>query len=61
LAFIGNPILGDVDYGKEGLILKGKGLYLHAYALEFIHPITEAIVLVQSELPKKFLKLFPLL
>ena len=61
LASIGNPILGDADYGKEGLVLKGKGLYLHAYSLEFIHPVTQANVLVQSELPKKFLKLFPLL
>jgi len=58
LASIGNPILGDADYGKEGLVLKGKGLYLHAYSLEFIHPVTKANVHVQSELPKKFLKLF---
>ena len=60
LSSIGNPILGDADYGKEDLVLKGKGLYLHAYSLEFVHPITKARVLVQSELPKKFLKLFPL-
>lgn len=60
MAFIGNPILGDADYGKVGLVLKGKGLYLHAYSLEFVHPITKASVLVQSELPQKFLKLFPL-
>jgi 23S rRNA pseudouridine1911/1915/1917 synthase len=61
LASIGNPILGDAVYGKEGLVLKGKGLYLHAYSLAFVHPVTPANVLVQSELPKKFLKLFPLL
>jgi len=60
LASIENPILGDADYGKEGLVLKGKGLYLHAHSLQFIHPITKAKVLVQNELPKKFLKLFPL-
>lgn len=59
LESIGNPILGDADYGKEGLVLKGKGLYLHAYSLQFIHPVTEVKVYVQSELPKKFLKLFP--
>lgn len=27
LSSIGNPILGDADYGTENLILKGKGLY----------------------------------
>lgn len=59
LAFIGNPILGDADYGKQGLVLKGKGLYLHAYSLQFVHPITQETLLVKSELPKKFLKLFP--
>ncbi len=60
LASIGNPILGDADYGKEGLIHKGKGLYLHAYSLQFVHPVTQANVEVKSKLPKKFFKLFPL-
>ncbi len=39
LSEMGNPILGDLKYGKEGLTLKGKGLYLHAHSLEFVHPI----------------------
>mgnify|MGYP001063033002 CR=1 FL=1 len=60
MASIGNPILGDSDYGKAGLMLKGRGLYLHAYSLEFVHPRTQANVKVTSDLPKKFLKLFPL-
>lgn len=59
LASIGNPILGDTDYGKQGLVLKGKGLYLHAYSLQFIHPVAETSLMVKSELPKKFMKLFP--
>lgn len=59
LASIGNPILGDADYGIEGLVLKGKGLYLHAHSLQFMHPFTKVNVHVQSELPKKFLKVFP--
>jgi 23S rRNA pseudouridine1911/1915/1917 synthase len=58
LALIGNPILGDADYGKKGLVLKGKGLYLHAHSLQFMHPILKTNVYVQSELPKKFIKLF---
>lgn len=60
MASIGNPILGDADYGTEGLILKGKGLYLHAYSLQFVHPVAEMKIEVTSELPKKYLKLFPM-
>ena len=56
---IGNPILGDWAYFHEGLILKGKGLYLHAFALEFIHPNTNEPINIQASLPGKFLKLFP--
>ncbi len=59
LSSLANPILGDKEYGTEGLILKGKGLYLHASRLEFIHPFTKAIMDVKCDLPKKFLKLFP--
>ena len=58
LASIGNPILGDKDYGKEGLILNGKGLYLHAHLLTFKHPHTKEPMDVESELPKKFGKVF---
>ncbi len=59
LSELGNPILGDKDYGIEGLILNGKGLYLHASSLRFIHPFTKAEIFVESTLPKKFRKLFP--
>lgn len=59
LSEIGNPILGDKEYGIENLVLKGKGLYLHAATLEFIHPFTEEVMKISSELPKKFVKLFP--
>jgi 23S rRNA pseudouridine1911/1915/1917 synthase len=58
LSSIGNPILGDTDYGIENLILKGKGLYLHAYSLKFIHPFTNELVHVKDELPEKFKKMF---
>ncbi len=56
---IGNPIFGDLKYGKEGLILKGKGLYLHASSLSFVHPFTKKKMFIQAALPKKFTKLFP--
>jgi len=58
LAHIGNPILGDAAYGIENLILKGKGLYLHAYSLEFRHPFTNEKVLLKDELPQRFKKIF---
>ena len=56
---LGQPIFGDHIYGIEGLILKGKGLFLHATKLHFDHPITKESILVIAPLPKKFTKLFP--
>ena len=60
LASIGNPILGDKDYGFPELILNGKGMYLHAYSLEFIHPFTKEKLCIQDELPLRFKKIFDL-
>ncbi|MEP4534030.1 MAG: RluA family pseudouridine synthase [Cyclobacteriaceae bacterium] len=59
LASIGHPILGDKEYGTENLILNGKGLYLHANRLEFVHPFTKEHLKIEDELPKKFKKIFP--
>ena len=59
LSAIGNPILGDKQYGIEHLILNGKGLYLHAYKLEFEHPFTKEKICIELENPKKFGKIFP--
>lgn len=56
---IGNPILGDKEYGFENLILNGKGLYLHAYSLKFIHPFTQEEIFIKDEFPKRFKKIFP--
>lgn len=55
---LGNPILGDKEYNLKNLILKGKGLYLHAHALDFEHPFTNEIIRITDELPEKFRKLF---
>ena len=57
LSSIDNPILGDKDYGIENLILSGKGLYLHAYSLNFRHPFTNKQVYLEDKLPKKFKKI----
>ncbi|MDO6768992.1 MULTISPECIES: RluA family pseudouridine synthase [Cellulophaga] len=58
LASIGTPIFGDLDYGIEGLISKGNGLYLHASNLKFKHPITCEKLDITAPLPKKFKRLF---
>ena len=58
LSSIDNPILGDKEYGIEDLILNGKGLYLHAYSLNFIHPFTNKQVYLEDELPQRFKKIF---
>lgn len=59
LSAIGHQILGDKEYGNPKLILKGKGLYLHASTLEFAHPFTKEKIAISKELPKKFVKIFP--
>ena len=58
LSRIGHPILGDANYGINGKILKGKGLYLHASSLEFEHPVTQESISIHEDLPGKFLKIF---
>jgi 23S rRNA pseudouridine1911/1915/1917 synthase len=55
---IGNPILGDKKFGIDGLILNGKGLFLHAYSLEFTHPVTQEKTFLECPLPNKFRKIF---
>jgi len=59
LAALSNPILGDQYYGTEPLILKGKGMYLHAHTLAFVHPFTGKECKVVSPCPPRFTKLFP--
>lgn len=56
---IGCPILGDPEYHNPQHILKGKGLYLHAYSLEFEHPSTGEVLQIKDVLPTRFQKIFP--
>jgi RluA family pseudouridine synthase len=51
------PILGDKLYGKEGEILKHKGLFLSAVRLIFKHPITEKKLELKIGTPYKFISL----
>ncbi|WP_420551266.1 RluA family pseudouridine synthase [Tenacibaculum aiptasiae] len=59
LLSLGNPILGDKEHCIKELVLNGKGLYLHASSLEFVHPFTNELINIKKELPKKFKKIFP--
>lgn len=54
LAELGTPILGDQQYGTEGKVLLGKGLFLHASTLTFTHPFTNQEVSATAVLPAKF-------
>ena len=57
LAAIGHEILGEREYGNQKFLLKGKGLYLHAFSLAFKHPITGSQLQIQSEIPERFQKI----
>jgi|GEM_PF-42235 len=56
LASVGCPILGDPLYAKDHKTLKGKGLFLCAVGLEFLHPITNEKVVYRMNPPAKFLR-----
>lgn len=52
---IGHSIVGDKKYSN--IKNKVNRLYLHAYYLEFIHPITNELIKVETHYPKDFNKL----
>ena len=54
LSKLGFPIMGDTLYGREGEVLKGKGLFLCAIGLRFKHPITNEEIMIQIDEPSKF-------
>ena len=54
MAAIGHPIVGDTKYGKEGNVLKGKGLFLAAVELRFPHPVDQREITVSTDVPPKF-------
>lgn len=58
MAFIGHPICGDNIYNNSKTDIKGNGLYLHAQAICFTHPESKEDICVESQLPKKFTRLF---
>ena len=55
------PILGDNKYGKKTLSGMGKGLHLHARAIEIKNPRTGKLIQVIAELPAHIKETFHLL
>lgn len=53
---IGHSIVGDKKYGNSKINPLNK-LCLHAYYLEFIHPITNELLKLEIDYPKEFSKL----
>jgi RluA family pseudouridine synthase len=49
-----HPILGDKLYTPEELLFKGKGLFLAATGISFVHPETQKTVDIEIPLPLKF-------
>ena len=54
MAHIGHPVLGDLIYGRKRPEKGLEGQCLHAAALKFIHPRTEQLIELTTELPAYF-------
>ena len=52
MKYLNHPILGDSTYGSSSKIIERQ--MLHAYMLEFIHPITKEVIKVVGKLPEDF-------
>lgn len=52
---LGHNIVGDTKYGDPSNPLKRLGL--HAYALEFKHPVTGNMIKLKAPIPKEFISL----
>ena len=52
MAHIGHPIVGDTLYGNPSSLIDRQAL--HAYKVEFIHPITNKEIIITSLLPTDF-------
>ncbi len=48
------PIYGDLQYGQRKQRDLEFGQYLHAYKLEFTHPLTEEHLVLKADVPKPF-------
>jgi len=54
MSSIGHPIVGDRLYGPETLSSSGARLFLHAFKVTFMHPITGEKCFFEAPLPEEF-------
>jgi RluA family pseudouridine synthase len=54
MAGLGHPIIGDQTHTSGFPLLKGKGLFLSAVELDFVHPVDETTIRVMVDQPAKF-------
>ena len=61
LSSLGFPLVGDALYGGVSLPQSGskkkhkqQPLMLHAYRVEFIHPVTGAKIVIKTDIPERF-------
>ena len=54
---LGHPIVGDKEYGYKNQKFNLEGQLLHAFKLQFVHPITKETVKFECPLPDYFEKI----
>ena len=54
MASLGHPIVGDKQYTIEMPLLRGKGLFLSAVEVGFVHPVTKEMMKYTIDDPSKF-------
>lgn len=54
--YIGHPLLGDTLYNQKSSLINRQAL--HAYKIEFIHPILKKKMSFETELPKDIQNIF---
>ncbi len=52
---MGHPVLSDNKYGNRSKFIKRLGL--HAYRLQFTHPVSKKVVTIETSMPSEFRKL----
>ena len=55
-SYIGHPLIGDTLYGNDSKYISRQAL--HAYKIEFIHPISHKLMQFTAEVPEDFSLLF---
>lgn len=56
MAYIGHPVLGDTKYGRKSDYIDRQAL--HAWRLEFVHPITKKKVQFKAGIPEDMKNVF---